>query len=54
MFDEAAEIGYSFSLLDIGGGYPGYSGGEVEFDDVSTSVESALCSKSNDLTSHFE
>jgi len=34
VFDQGAEIGYSFKLLDIGGGFPGHDLAEISFEDT--------------------
>ncbi|XP_013391343.1 ornithine decarboxylase isoform X2 [Lingula anatina] len=43
IFDEAKAIGYNFSLLDIGGGFPGYAvKGKPTFADVAKDINTAL------------
>ncbi|XP_014677893.1 PREDICTED: ornithine decarboxylase-like [Priapulus caudatus] len=42
VFEEGAEIGFSFSLLDIGGGFPGETTTRIPFDDICDAVSSAL------------
>ena len=42
MFQYGASIGYSFTLLDIGGGYPGEKGSEGLFRKVTTAIKGAL------------
>ncbi|XP_014671140.1 PREDICTED: ornithine decarboxylase-like, partial [Priapulus caudatus] len=42
VFEEGAEIGFSFSLLDIGGGFPGEPTAHIHFDDICDAVSVAL------------
>lgn len=42
MFQYAASIGYSFTLLDIGGGYPGVQGSEQLFNKVAASINKGI------------
>ena len=42
MFQYGASIGYSFTLLDIGGGYPGEKGSEELFKKVTGAINQAL------------
>ena len=42
MFEYGASIGYSFTLLDIGGGYPGEKGSEELFKKVTCAINQAL------------
>ena len=42
MFQYGTGIGYRFSLLDIGGGYPGEKGSEDLFKKVTTAINQAL------------
>ena len=42
MFEYGASIGYYFTLLDIGGGYPGEKGSEELFRKVASAINQAL------------
>lgn len=42
MFHYGASIGYNFTLLDIGGGYPGEKGSEKLFEKVTNAINQAL------------
>ena len=42
LFQHGASIGYSFSILDIGGGYPGEKGTNGIFLKVSDAINKAL------------
>ena len=42
MFRYGASIGYDFTLLDIGGGYPGEKGSDELFGLVATAINEAL------------
>ena len=42
MFTYGASIGYHFTLLDIGGGYPGEKGSEKLFEKVTCAINQAL------------
>ena len=42
MFQYGASIGYNFTLLDIGGGYPGEKGSEELFGKVTFAINQAL------------
>ncbi|XP_014681873.1 PREDICTED: antizyme inhibitor 2-like [Priapulus caudatus] len=42
VFEEADEVGYAFSLLDIGGGYPGDRNASIDFDDICNEVNASL------------
>ena len=42
MFLYAATIGYHFTLLDIGGGFPGDKGSRELFSEVTASINSGL------------
>jgi len=41
-FELARSYGFSPSLLDVGGGYPGHDGGNLRFEDVARTVSGAL------------
>ena len=44
VFDMASEIGFSFNLVDIGGGFPGYDKeGDVTFEDITKEINRGLC-----------
>ena len=42
MFEYGASIGYRFTLLDVGGGYPGERGSEELFKKVTEAINEAL------------
>jgi len=42
LFDYATEIGFNFTLLDIGGGFPGTKDADLSFDDISDAVNMEL------------
>jgi len=42
VFTEAASIGYNFTLLDIGGGFPGHDSARISFKDITTVLNAAL------------
>ena len=42
LFEYAVTIGYSFTLLDIGGGFPGQKGTDTLFNELSTDIAEAL------------
>ena len=42
LFDYALSIGYEFSLLDIGGGYPGHSESEKIFCRIADGISDSL------------
>ena len=42
MFEYGMSIGYSFTLLDIGGGYPGEKGSDELFRKVTSAINQAL------------
>lgn len=43
VFDIAARIGFTFNVLDIGGGFPGYEKeGDVSFEDIASQVTKAI------------
>ena len=42
MFQFASSIGYSFTLLDIGGGYPGDKGSGQLFNKVASSINKGI------------
>ena len=42
MFQYGASVGYSFTLLDIGGGYPGEKGSEELFGKVTSAINQSL------------
>jgi len=42
VFDQAAEYGYEFTLLDLGGGFPGDSGSEGLFDECARAINKQL------------
>lgn len=42
VFDEAQLIGYTMSLLDIGGGFPGFDQPEINFDEVTCTINSSI------------
>ena len=44
LFDYGAQIGYQFSLLDIGGGFPGHAGSREVFHSVASSINQTLAS----------
>ena len=42
VFDEAQLIGYTLNLLDIGGGFPGFDQPEINFDEVTFTINSSI------------
>lgn len=42
VFDIAADIGYNFELLDIGGGFPGSKGPFVSFEEIASVINTSL------------
>ncbi len=44
LFDYGAKIGYQFSLLDIGGGFPGQAGSRDMFHSVASAINQTLAS----------
>lgn len=42
LFEYAVTIGYNFTLLDIGGGFPGQKGTDALFDKLSVGIAKAL------------
>jgi len=42
VFDEGQQVGYEFSLLDIGGGYPGTDNGPITFTQISDTLNPVL------------
>ena len=42
VFDEGARVGYRFSLLDVGGGFPGDSAAPVSFSSIAPVLNEAL------------
>lgn len=42
VFDEAQLIGYTLNLLDIGGGFPGFDQPEINFDEVTCTINSSI------------
>lgn len=42
VFDEAQLIGYTMNLLDIGGGFPGFDQPEINFDEVTCTINSSI------------
>ncbi|XP_013395990.1 ornithine decarboxylase, partial [Lingula anatina] len=42
VFDQAKVIGYNFNLLDIGGGFPGFDQPEINFDEVTQTINTSL------------
>lgn len=46
VFEEAKEVGYNFTLLDIGGGFPGLSGVQnevkIEFEEIAEVINNAI------------
>ena len=42
LFKYAVTIGYNFTLLDIGGGFPGQKGTDALFDELSVGIAKAL------------
>jgi len=42
VFDEAQLIGYTMNLLDIGGGFPGFDQPEINFDEVTCTINSNI------------
>ena len=44
LFDYGAQIGYQFSLLDIGGGFPGQAGSRDMFHSVASAINQTLAS----------
>ena len=42
MFQYGASVGYGFTLLDIGGGYPGEKGSEELFGKVTSAINQSL------------
>ncbi len=42
VFQYASHIGYNFTLLDIGGGFPGHQGSDGLFSQVSASINQGL------------
>jgi len=56
VFEEAKEIGYNFTLLDIGGGFPGFSqnGAGVEFEEVAQVINEAMSIYFSDISDKLE
>jgi len=42
VFNDAASIGFEFSYLDVGGGFPGHDSARVSFKDITTVLNAAL------------
>lgn len=42
VFDNAKLIGYNLDLLDIGGGFPGFYQPDINFDDVTTTINNSI------------
>jgi len=42
VFDNAKLLGYNLDLLDIGGGFPGYSQPEINFNDITSTINSSI------------
>eukprot|EP00092_Neocalanus_flemingeri_P014436 GFUD01015575.1.p1 GENE.GFUD01015575.1~~GFUD01015575.1.p1 ORF type:complete len:450 (-),score=107.62 GFUD01015575.1:188-1537(-) len=42
VFDEANTIGYNLDILDIGGGFPGYDQPEINFDDITRTINASI------------
>jgi ornithine decarboxylase len=39
VFDQGAKVGYKFTLLDIGGGFPGHTQAEISFEDTAVHLK---------------
>ena len=50
MFKYAAKIGYHFTLLDIGGGFPGDKGSTELFNKVTASISKGLANYFRDFS----
>jgi len=42
IFNEAVTLGFEFSILDIGGGFPGHDSSRISFKDITTVLNAAL------------
>jgi len=42
VFNEAATLGFHFTLLDVGGGFPGHDSSRISFKDIATVLNDAL------------
>jgi len=42
VFGEAASLGFKFTLLDVGGGFPGHDSSRISFKDITTVLNAAL------------
>ena len=42
VFEQAKVIGYNLDILDIGGGFPGYDQPEINFDDITRTINASI------------
>jgi len=42
VFQEASDIGYNFSLLDLGGGWPGTNDGRISFPEIANAIRPVI------------
>ena len=54
VFDKANELGIKMTLLDIGGGFPGYDEAKISFDDIALTINNSLDEYFGDLINNDE